>query len=189
MHIITADGGFDFSIDFNRQEEMCLNLIFSQICFAIAMQKKNGHFIIKFFDCFTKPTVDLLYLLNSLYHKVYIMKPDTSRYANSERYIICKNFKYDNCDVLLDRLLHQYSYVSTKPISSIISLAIPSYFSNKLIEYNSIFGQQQIENISNTLTIIQMIDNQDKLNSLKKSHIQKCIKWCKRHNLPHNNTL
>ena len=31
MDIITADGGFDFSIDFNKQEEMACRLIFSQV--------------------------------------------------------------------------------------------------------------------------------------------------------------
>ena len=40
MDIITGDGGFDFSIDFNKQEEISTKLIFCQICFAIAMQKK-----------------------------------------------------------------------------------------------------------------------------------------------------
>ena len=45
MEIITGDGGFDFSVDFNKQEICSINLIFAQICFALAMQKKNGTFI------------------------------------------------------------------------------------------------------------------------------------------------
>ena len=48
MHLITADGGFDFSIDFNKQEEIGFNLIFAQVCYALTMQKHNGHFILKF---------------------------------------------------------------------------------------------------------------------------------------------
>ena len=39
-----------------------------------------------------------MYLLSSVYGEVYISKPQTSRYANSERYIICKNFLFNNLD-------------------------------------------------------------------------------------------
>ena len=67
MDIITADGGFDFSIDFNKQELLATKLLFAQVSFAISMQKKNGHFIIKFFDIFTKATIDIIYLLSTLY--------------------------------------------------------------------------------------------------------------------------
>ena len=37
MDLITADGGFDFSYDFNNQETECVKLILCQICFAIAI--------------------------------------------------------------------------------------------------------------------------------------------------------
>jgi len=67
MNLITADGGFDFSMDFNKQESISSNLILAQIAFAIAMQKQGGTFIIKFFDTFTKLSFDMLFLLSNLY--------------------------------------------------------------------------------------------------------------------------
>ena len=60
------------------------------------MQKKNGHFIIKFFDIFTLPSIEMIYLMNCFYNKVYLLRANTSRYANSERYVVCKHFKYSN---------------------------------------------------------------------------------------------
>ena len=39
MDIITGDGGFDFSIDFSQQEKMAFRLIFTQVAYAITMQK------------------------------------------------------------------------------------------------------------------------------------------------------
>ena len=93
MNIITGDGGFDFSINFNKQEVLSKKLILCQIVYAIAMQKYNGHFIIKFFDIFTAFSIDLLFLLSNVYKTVTYMKPYTSRYANSEKYIVCKYFK------------------------------------------------------------------------------------------------
>jgi cap1 methyltransferase len=187
MHLITADGGFDFSIDFNKQEEIGFNLIFAQVCYALTMQKHNGHFILKIFDSFTKPTVDLIYILNTLYSKVYIMKPDTSRHANSEKYIVCKHFKYKECDEVVKHLVKDFHKIKTKNITNILSIYKPSHFLNKLIEYNSIFGQQQIENISNTLSLINNEIDGEKINALKKTNVYKCIKWCKKHKLPFNN--
>ena len=50
VDFVTADGGFDFSIDFNKQENVSGKLILSQIAFAIAMLKPTKDFVIKFFD-------------------------------------------------------------------------------------------------------------------------------------------
>ena len=48
MDIITGDGGFDFSADFNKQESTLINIY--QVIYALIMQKKNGHFVLKLFD-------------------------------------------------------------------------------------------------------------------------------------------
>ena len=78
--------------------------MFCQIAFAIAMQKEKGTFIIKFFDTFTKMSIDLLYLLSIVYEQVYFVKPHTSRKANSEKYIVCKGFLLNNVDDIIKKL-------------------------------------------------------------------------------------
>ncbi len=92
MHIITGDGGFDFTSNFDKQEHTISKLLFGQISYALVMQRVGGCFILKIFDCFSQHTIDMLALLSSCYSKVYITKPQTSRYANSEKYIVCKDF-------------------------------------------------------------------------------------------------
>ena len=49
--------------------------------------KKSGNFFIKFFDTFTEASLQMIYLIALLYEEVYFVKPNTSRYANSEKYI------------------------------------------------------------------------------------------------------
>ena len=93
MDIITGDGGFDFSVDYNMQEQLAQKLIYSQIIIGFSMLKKGGVFICKFFDTFLDLTQEFIFLLYLFYDKVYIYKPYTSRLANSERYIVCKGFK------------------------------------------------------------------------------------------------
>lgn len=188
MDVITADGGFDFSIDFNKQETLATNLLFAQISFAIAMQKINGHFILKIFDIFTKTTSDIIFLLSTLYKQVFIVKPNTSRLANSEKYIICKYFKEPQ-PLLIDKIMLEYPKLQSYSfISSILNINLDYFFINKIEEYNAIFGQQQIENIAYTLNLIGSKNKSktDKLDVLKKNNIQKCIQWCEKNNIPYN---
>lgn len=189
MELITADGGFDFSIDFNNQEMSIIKLLFAQMCFALVMQKKHGVFILKIFDCFTQHTVDILYLLASFYDKVYIFKPNTSRYANSEKYVVCKDFLFSNSAEFYPFLYNAFEkMVSSESIhvSRFLNVPITSYFSNKLEEYNAYFGEKQIENIQQTITIIEDKNAQHKIDSLIHVNIQKCMQWCARYNIETN---
>jgi 23S rRNA U2552 (ribose-2'-O)-methylase RlmE/FtsJ len=189
MDIITADGGFDFSIDFNQQEILATNLLLAQVSFAISMQKVGGHFILKIFDIFTKTTCDIMYLLSSLYKQVYIVKPNTSRLANSEKYIVCKGFK-KYPEKLINNLIRKYGKLKTSDfISGILPVRLDYFYLNKIEEYNAIFGQQQIENITHTLNLISCKNKSEKIEALKKNNIQKCTYWCEKNNIVHNKNL
>jgi 23S rRNA U2552 (ribose-2'-O)-methylase RlmE/FtsJ len=189
MNIITADGGFDFSIDFNQQEILATNLLLAQVSFAISMQKVGGHFILKIFDIFTKTTCDIMYLLSSLYKQVYIVKPNTSRLANSEKYIVCKGFK-QYPEKLINNIIRKYEKLKTSEfISGILPVRLDYFYLNKIEEYNAIFGQQQIENITHTLNLISCKNKNEKIEALKKNNIQKCTYWCEKNNIVHNKNL
>jgi len=191
MDIITADGGFDFSQDFNRQEINITQLLFGQICYAVCLQKKNGHFILKIFDSFMRHTVDLLCILSAFYKKVYITKPQTSRNANSEKYIVCKNFLFSsNVDFLL-KFKHTFMKMlemkETCYVDRFLTCNIPNLFISRLEEYNSIFGQQQIDNIYQTIILIDNKNkNDNKIDNLIKNNIQKCVYWCMKYNMQYN---
>jgi 23S rRNA U2552 (ribose-2'-O)-methylase RlmE/FtsJ len=191
MDIITGDGGFDFSLDFNNQEISISRLLFAQMCFAVSMQKKRGIFILKIFDCFMEHSVDILYILSSFYDKVYIIKPQTSRYANSEKYIVCKDFLFDTSEHFFPFLYNAFDKMSNDelPVYRYLNLPICYYFINKLEEYNAILGQQQIENIHYTISLIEHKYKQDKIDNLIKINIQKCIQWCLKNNIEYNNII
>jgi 23S rRNA U2552 (ribose-2'-O)-methylase RlmE/FtsJ len=191
MDFITGDGGFDFSIDFNNQETLSSKLIFTQICYALSMQKKGGQFILKVFDLFTSFSIDLIFLLCSLYKKVYIVKPHTSRYANSEKYLVCKDFILDDTTNIINKLLPLFDFFINNDgnkLYRLLDIDIPYLFNIKLEEYNAIFGQQQIENILTTLSLIENY-KADKIEIFKKHNIAKSIKWCQKHNINYNPTI
>ena len=189
IDFVTADGGFDFSIDFNQQETLSMKLIFCQICYALAIQKNGGHFILKIFDIFTQGTIDLLYILANCYEKIYIVKPYTSRTANSEKYIYCKNFKLNNFQEILPNILSFFKEFETENnIKRFLNVNIPYYFINKIEDINAIIGQQQLENILLTLGLLDNNKN-DKLDTIKKNNIQKSIQWCIKYKLPYNRNV
>ena len=188
IDFITADGGFDYSSNFNKQEMLSINLILAQLIYAIALQKQGGTFILKVFDIFTQATIDILYILSSLYEKCYIIKPNTSRNANSEKYIVCKLFKLADAGELINKLSTFFNMDTKKTIARVLNINIPYLYINKLEDINAILGQQQLENILYTL---HLLDNNksDKLELIKKNNIQKCIQWCIKNSLPYNKNI
>lgn len=192
MDFITGDGGFDFSVDFNKQEISISKLLFAQVIYAIVLQKKNGSFVLKLFDCFMQHTIDILYLLSSFYSKVYIMKPNSSRFANSEKYIICKGFLFESCELFFPYLLNVFTKMITiesENIQRFLNVPISNYYLTKVEEYNAIFGQQQIENIYYTISLIDSKISSEKIDQMIKLNTQKCVQWCLRHNVVHNSNL
>jgi hypothetical protein len=188
MDLITADGGFDFSVDFNIQECSIGKLLFAQVAYALCLQKYKGKFILKIFDCFMQHTIDLLYILSSFYEKVYIMKPNTSRYANSERYIVCKDFIFSSCEKFYPFIYKAFEKMLSNDlyIHRFINIPLSYCFTSKLEEYNAIIGQQQIENIHYTISLIENKHKQEKIDNLIRLNIQKCIQWCTKYNISYH---
>lgn len=197
MDFITGDGGVDYSEDFNSQEQLTINLIVAQVLCALIMQKIGGNFVLKMFDCFHGNTVNIIYLLGIFYEKVSISKPDTSRSANSEKYIICKNFRRQLKSVEIEHIFSNYDGLKEGNIVHSLVNGLPSYnYLLKLQEINSILGQQQLENINMTLNYIYSIKsqtyefflkrNKDKIYNIMKNSITKCIRWCTYHGFNYN---
>jgi 23S rRNA U2552 (ribose-2'-O)-methylase RlmE/FtsJ len=192
MDIVTADGGFDFSVDFNHQETMATQLILCEVFYALAIQKQGGSFILKIFDVFHKATVDILYILSYYYDSVSIMKPYTSRIANSEKYVICQGFKINDSTQIIEQFASIFDSIKKSSnggdvvLSSLLPFEHDLYFLNKIEDMNAMVSFQQIENITSTLSIITNHRNSEKLEQYKRANVNKCISWCEKYEIPHN---
>lgn len=190
MELVTGDGGFDFSIGYNIQEQYASKLIYAQVLTALKCQKKGGTFICKFFDTNNKFTIDLLYLLQCLYENIHVYKPYTSRVANSERYIVCDNYLCEIDDIYWNKLLsvliiwnNYNAFDSSFGLNGILD-GVPVGFMNFMakINYNTI--QYQIKYINNTIDLIEN-DKDDKWYSDNKyrQHMY-ALAWCIRFKIP-----
>jgi len=189
IDFITADGGFDYSVDYNYQEQASSKLIFSQIITALKYQKFSGDFVCKFFDINSYLTVEMLYILYLAYDKITIYKPYTSRIANSEKYIICNNYIGINKELLegLFNILDDWNKHPTETINQLFE-EIPISFIDKIKELNKILIDNQIQSISKIINIVNTRMNLKK--DWKKNNLQLQINyakdWCKRYQIPYN---
>lgn len=88
-HLIMCDGGF--YVKNNGQEIISKQLYLCLVLLAVNVIRPGGNAILKVFDLYTPFSVGLVYILSKSYEKVSIVKPASSRPANSERYLICQN--------------------------------------------------------------------------------------------------
>ena len=216
MDIITGDGGFDFSVDFNLQEEYAQKLILSQIIMGFALLRKGGTFICKFFDTFTNITKEFLFLLSIYYKKITVYKPYTSRLANSERYIICRGYKgidtfnlYELINILdiwniLDEEnrkqtsnIKNYNLKNKIKIKSILHFTENDYFLNNIYSsfikeiniINDRFQDIQIENINRTIKLIKFTPSVKWCRENCKNQLKIAIQWCKKYGVPHKSFI
>ena len=135
----------------------------------ICNMKKGEHCVIKAGDMFSQESVDRMYILSLCFNEVYLYKPASTPAITSDKYIICKDFKMINAQHL-NHLTDCFSY----------SRRINCTYINALAEANSVFGQQQLEAINNTITLIEQGKKKEKIEALKRQQAAKCAEWNKR---------
>eukprot|EP00873_Tetraselmis_striata_P043969 jgi/Tetstr1/464233/TSEL_009038.t1 len=96
--MVTGDGGFDFSSNFNEQEAQMTRLLAAEVLVAMRLLRRGGCAVIKVFDAFNPDTVELLAAFVERFERHDIRKPSTSRPANSERYVVCSGYTGQSLD-------------------------------------------------------------------------------------------
>ncbi|KAL9647450.1 hypothetical protein ABK040_006811 [Willaertia magna] len=91
--LVTGDGGFSVHGVENSQEYLTHQLVLCQMITALMILRKGGAFVCKLFDLNTWFSCSLMFILHQNFDNMTIVKPFSSRPANSERYVICKGLK------------------------------------------------------------------------------------------------
>jgi 23S rRNA U2552 (ribose-2'-O)-methylase RlmE/FtsJ len=89
----------------NNKEQESYKLILGELLAILNSQENSGNTIFKIFDTFTIVTLKIIYILSSLYDEVYIFKPFLSRLSETEKFVICKNFKFSPSDKNIKNLI------------------------------------------------------------------------------------
>lgn len=175
MDLVTGDGGFDTSDDYNLQEVRSFPLIYSEIYIALHLQKTGGCFICKLFDTFDRRTLSLIYLLSQSYESIHFYKPSMSRISNSEKYVVCEKFRGVPTETL-NLLTHHFQ-------DPIFECDLPSSFLQSIRAPIDSLASLQISSIERGISLLKQ-----KKQSYKPSPLQLINgkKWCHNYKIPVN---
>ncbi|XP_076294327.1 cap methyltransferase 1 isoform X2 [Lasioglossum baleicum] len=150
VHFMMSDGGFSVEGQENIQEILSKQLYLCQCLVALMIVKDHGHFVTKLFDVFTPFSAGLVYLMYCCFDEVCIFKPNTSRPANSERYLICKH-KRPNTDAVVRYFKYINNILLKNDENNDVTHLVPleelekeSLFLQYLRESNNYLGKKQI---------------------------------------------
>lgn len=135
----------------NLREQESYKLFLGELLVILWSLKKKGNCIFKIFDTFTLITLKIIYILHSLFDEIYVSKPLLSRLSDSEKFIICKNYKFDNNEKKINKLIKMIEEI-LKNIDSnnflndiFIDFELPNDFINEFKYINvKLINQQQI---------------------------------------------
>jgi hypothetical protein len=132
---------------------------------------------------------------------------NTTNIVNGERIIVCKNFiqndeywvEHDSIKYLglVNDLQQQLDNISKSAqagqtaqiIESIIDNKLPYYFINKIEDSNVNIGHSQIEQLDLILYMIKNKNRDEKIETIKKNNIIKCVQWCEKYKIPYNKCI
>jgi hypothetical protein len=158
-------------------------------------QMNHGTSVIKINNILYKAVIDVIFILSGIYDKIFLVKPSISNITNGDRYLICKGFNENllnqsklvsNIDEKIILKMSNNELMCNSCITSIIENELPYYLLNKIEESNLVIGRQQLEAYDQIINIFKNKNREEKVENLKRIHIQKCIQWCEKNQLPHN---
>jgi 23S rRNA U2552 (ribose-2'-O)-methylase RlmE/FtsJ len=176
-HIYTADGGFDFSSDFNAQEETILPLLTAEFYLGLSSIKQGGVIVVKIFDTVLRPTLELLWIVSQCFREWSIVKPHTSRGGNAERYFIGKGFLGLPSDI--EAMFKEALYILStgKKIQSFIKEKPPSQWIQNILTIQEYISKQENTIIEQTLELIKNPDT-NIIRQYIEHNILRSIQWC-----------
>jgi 23S rRNA U2552 (ribose-2'-O)-methylase RlmE/FtsJ len=177
VDIFTADGGFDFSFDYGKQEELIFPLLVTSTKIGFEVLNKGGIFVLKLFDFYHKYTTDLLYLLSCHFQEWTLYKPATSRPCNPEQYFVGKGF-IGCSDYILDSMRLWCSMIeNNQKLHSLFNNEYSDDFKKHIDELRENSFNTQIEYLEKVFYIIDKNNNDLIQKYLKRNEI-KSYEWC-----------
>ena len=127
------------------------------------------------------------------FEQMYIYKPETSRPANSEKYIICMYYKdnltHDDKDYLLQIIEKWQELAQTLSENDSVMfnhLKIDNKFINLLNEYNQQYMDTQLFYLRNTLNLIETKIEKEKYYEIIHEQVKNAMKWCNKYDVEIN---
>lgn len=160
LNFITAN--YSTEIFLNTQEQEFYRDIIDYILFAINNQKKDGAFVLKLTETYTNVSQKIIAMISSLYKRVYLCKPLTSKPSDAEKFIVAQGFLYSESDSKLKDIQSKMEKIKNE-IDKNKKLMINDIFTDykidpelnyRLTEFNNQIENKQFKAIGQILTFV-----------------------------------
>jgi 23S rRNA U2552 (ribose-2'-O)-methylase RlmE/FtsJ len=179
--LFTADGGFDFSVNYTNQELMAFPLVVASFLMGLKTLEKGGTMIIKLFDIYSRATQDLFLGSGTFFEKFTLYKPATSRPCNSERYFIGHRLQpSEGMQEWITTLESALKRHEQSPITQLVQNEWPLPILRAVKEQIHYQEQLQIKNIEDTLNLDKNTIPERMLQNIRLSK-----KWCRTFGVKH----
>jgi 23S rRNA U2552 (ribose-2'-O)-methylase RlmE/FtsJ len=175
-HLVTADGGFDFSDDFINQEKNILRLLLNSAIILLECVAHEGDIVLKMFDCNLQVTRDLIYMMASCFQSWTLYKPVTSRPCNSEWYFLGRSAHLDRRHVIQHLKTIRDMYEKDPEITFDTFLSENS-LNKSLLALQSTRCIKQVNALKEVITFCKEYDTMN-LQDLWESNREKTVRWC-----------
>jgi cap2 methyltransferase len=147
-------------VSFDEEENINVPVHFGHTLTSLALLEKGGIAILKEFTFFEAQSISLLWILTHCFKDVSIVKPITSRPANSEVYLVCTGYKKNLTDTEMARLFDILRYIrsmNTEDGSPAIFLQddIPTAFVNRVVNIMTELVDEQCNQINRNLELFK----------------------------------
>lgn len=196
VHLYTADGGLDFSENYENQESQIYPILLASARIGLGCLKKGGMMVLKFFDIQNETTKQLVFLIQQCFTRWTLYKPAMSRPCNPEQYFVGIGYKHGQGTEslilsVMDRMQQSppglmLPYPFGLPSDFILSL---NMFQEQLIEF-------QIKYLEIIFDTIQKIHREfektggtegpnGEIKKILKLNEKTSYNWCIRFRIPH----
>ena len=184
--IYTGDGGFDFSADFNGQENTVQRLLVAEALAGLTTLRQGGTMLLKLFDTKCRATLEFLWTLSSCFEKTALIKPQTSRPANSERYWV--GIGYRDAPAWIIQMFSTLTATDAPAGWDHLYTIPPKYPVTWITQIHAFQSQvelHQYNKIQLTLNLIRT-PSREQILDLLTQNIHNSRAWCQAHRIPFN---
>lgn len=185
VNLFTADGGFDFSINYDIQEQKVYNLLVCSATTGLRCLATGGSFVLKLFDICSESSMILIALMGRCFTEWTLYKPALSRPCNSERYFLGRGFKG-----LQPQMLKSFLEIQRQALEDSYPVNAAAVLSSEELSYIESNGRKTTQDQLSAIEIAEKwAENTDAwyTDQLPRD-FQTSLTWCQKFRVPYSIT-
>lgn len=133
VECIVSNSTVDYQVDPHNKEQLYMYTFVKQFIRIFKELEDGGTCIVRLYDMVTRPTCQFLYFLTSMFN-VHIYKPRVSKITNSERYVVCTDFKPN--EELIRRITDWFTRWKEEEYCKTFDIDVPEDVEKLIKQYN-----------------------------------------------------